>query len=79
MVVVDGGWCLQAVVVRGWVVFIVRGQLLFVGGWSFLGGRDRCSWVGDGGHQWWCCRSLSWGPAVTGVRRLESSCQCGTP
>jgi len=56
MVIIDGGWCLQAVVVCGWAVFIVHGQssslcgwLSFVGGWSFLGGRDRHLWVGDGG------------------------------
>jgi len=86
MVVVDGGWCLQAVVVRSWVVFIIRGQSSslcgrssFMGGWSFLGGGDRRSGVGDGGHQWWCCRSSSWGPAVMGVRRPESSCRRGTP
>ena len=66
MVVVDSGWCLQAVLVCGWVVLVVRGQSLslcgqssFVGGWSFLGGGDRRSWVGDGGHWWWCCRSSS--------------------
>jgi len=86
MVVVDGGWCLQAIIVHGWAVFVICGQSSshcgqssFVGGWSFLGGRDRRSWVGDGGHRWWCCRSSSWGPAVMGVRHPESSCRCGTP
>jgi len=86
MVIIDGGWCLRAVVVRGWVVFVVPGQSSslcgqssFVGGWSFLGGGDCRSWVGDGGHQWWCCRSSSWGPVVMGIRRPESSCRRGTP
>jgi len=78
MVIVDGGWCLWAVVVRGQSSSLC-GQSSFVGGWSFLGGRDRRSWVGDGGRQWWCCRSSSWGPAVTGVHHPESSCRRGTP
>jgi len=40
----------------------VCGQLLSVGGrqlLSLVGGHH--SWVGDGGHRWWCCHSLLWG------------------
>jgi len=80
MVIGDGGWCLRVVVVRGWAVFVIRGQLsslcgwsLFMGGWLFLGGRDRCSWVGDGGRQWWCCRSLSWGHGHLSSRKQLST------